>query len=123
MVNVAAVEAQDLLFLLTLPEHYQKTVMSLVPSQAATAQDIADRTGRARAVESMYLNNLATMGIVSKERKGRTVYFSYRNANAEITKAIKRLRKLSAYLRRIVLDDTLTALNSRITTFEHLRQT
>ena len=117
---MAAVEAQDLLFLLTLPEHYQKTIVNLIPKEWATATEIADRTGRARALESAYLNSLAVMGVIGKERRGHTVYFVYHAANAELTKAVKRLRTLPAYFRRLILEDTLTALNSRISTFERI---
>ena len=41
----------------------------------ATATDLSKETGRVRAVESDYLNQLVAMGLVKKKRKGRDVYF------------------------------------------------
>ena len=41
-----------------------------------TADEIAEMTKRARAVESGYLNQLVRMGYLKKERKGRQVLFS-----------------------------------------------
>jgi len=41
----------------------------------ATAEEVAEQTKRARAVESGYLNQLMLMGYVKKERKGRKAYF------------------------------------------------
>jgi predicted transcriptional regulator len=41
----------------------------------ATAEEVADQTKRARAVESGYLNQLVLMGYVKKERRGRKAYF------------------------------------------------
>jgi len=40
-----------------------------------TAGEVAAITSRARAVESMYLNGLQRRGIVTRERKGRKVFF------------------------------------------------
>ena len=40
-----------------------------------TASEVAAITGRARAVESMYLNELHRRGVILKERKARKVFF------------------------------------------------
>jgi DNA-binding transcriptional ArsR family regulator len=42
----------------------------------ASAEQIAAITGRARAVESMHLNELWRMGLAEKERQGRKRVFS-----------------------------------------------
>lgn len=65
----------DVVTLLSLPDHLRKTAMILCKEDEATAEQIAEKTGRARAVESGYLNQLHTMGYVNKKRKGRDVYF------------------------------------------------
>ncbi len=65
----------DVVTLLSLPDHLRKTAMMLCKEGEATAEQIAEKTGRARAVESGYLNQLYTMRYVTKRRKGRDVYF------------------------------------------------
>jgi len=62
--------------LLELPDHLRMTMISILTSGEATAKEIADKTGRARAVESNYLNQLERMGLLKKKRRGRVVYFS-----------------------------------------------
>jgi len=65
----------DVVTLLSLPDHLRKTAMVLCKEDEAIADQVANKTGRARAVESGYLNQLCTMGYVKKKRKGRDVYF------------------------------------------------
>ncbi len=65
----------DVMTLLSMPDHLRKTAMTLCRSQKATAAEISEKTQRARAVESAYLNQLVTMGYVKKEREGRRAYF------------------------------------------------
>jgi len=65
----------DVMTLLSLPDHLRKTAVSLCKLGQATADEVAEQTKRARAVESGYLNQLMLMGYVKKERKGRKAYF------------------------------------------------
>ena len=65
----------DVMTLLSMPDHLRKTAMSICRCNRATAEEIAEQTKRARAVESAYLNQLVTMGYLKKERKGRKAYF------------------------------------------------
>lgn len=65
----------DVMTLLSLPDHLRKTAVSLCKLGQATAEEVAEQTKRARAVESGYLNQLMLMGYVKKERKGRKAYF------------------------------------------------
>ncbi len=67
--------ALDVMTLLSLSDHLRKTAMVVCKVNGATADDVAKETGRARAVESGYLNQLVAMGHVKKRRKGRKVYF------------------------------------------------
>lgn len=62
--------------LLTLPDHLRKTAMAVGELGSATADQVAAQTGRSRAAESDYMNQLVKMGYLKKERKGRTVFFS-----------------------------------------------
>jgi len=66
----------DVMSLLSLPDHLRKTATVLCDLGEATAEEVAERTGRARAVESSYLNQLVRMGYLKKERRGRRVLFS-----------------------------------------------
>lgn len=65
----------DVMTLLSMPDHLRKTAMTLCKLGRATADEIAQQTHRARAVESAYLNQLVIMGYLKKERKGRKAYF------------------------------------------------
>jgi len=62
--------------LLSFPDHLRKSAMTIMRLGKAMAEDVAKETGRARAIESAYLNQLARMGYVKKERESRRVYFS-----------------------------------------------
>jgi len=65
----------DVMTLLSMPDHLRKTAMTICRSGRATAEEIAQQTNRARAVESAYLNQLMIMGYLKKERMGRKAYF------------------------------------------------
>lgn len=65
----------DVMTLLSMPDHLRKTAMTVCRAGRATADEIAQQTRRARAVESAYLNQLVLMGYLKKQRKGRKAYF------------------------------------------------
>jgi hypothetical protein len=65
----------DVMTLLSMPDHLRKTAMTICRCGRATAEEIAQQTSRARAVESAYLNQLVIMGYLKKERRGRKAYF------------------------------------------------
>ncbi len=65
----------DVMTLLSMPDHLRKTAMTVCRSGRCTADEIAQQTQRARAVESAYLNQLVLMGYLKKERDGRKAYF------------------------------------------------
>lgn len=67
--------ALDVMTLLEMPDHLRKTAIVICKSGRATADEIAEQTSRARAVESSYLNQLVNMGYIKKMRKGRKAYF------------------------------------------------
>ncbi len=72
-------EALDVMTLLSLPDHLRKTAVTICKLGHATAEEVAEQTKRARAVESGYLNQLVLMGYLRKERKGRKAYFFVEN--------------------------------------------
>lgn len=65
----------DVMTLLSLPDHLRKTAVTISRLGQATAEEVAEQTRRARAVESGYLNQLVMMGYLKKERRGRKAYF------------------------------------------------
>lgn len=69
----------DAATLLSFPDHLRKSAMTITKLGKTMAEDVAKETGRARAIESAYLNQLARMGYVKKERESRRVYFSIAN--------------------------------------------
>jgi len=73
--DLAGLTATDVMTLLSLPDHLRKAAMVVSEKGRVTAEDVSHATGRARAVESSYLNQLVNMGYLKKERKRRTVYF------------------------------------------------
>lgn len=74
-VNLEIPDVLDVMTLLSLPDHLRKTAITLCKLEQATAEEVAEQTKRARAVESSYLNQLVMMGYLKKERRGRKAYF------------------------------------------------
>ena len=62
--------------ILEFPKYLQVTIMALIKKGSATAQEISEVTGKERAVESAYLNQLVVMQIVHKERQDRKAVFT-----------------------------------------------
>jgi DNA-binding transcriptional ArsR family regulator len=82
--EVAEAGGLDVMTLLSFPDHLRKSAMTLMKLGKAMAEDVARETGRARAIESAYLNQLARMGYVKKLREGRRVYFSLEGNQANM---------------------------------------
>lgn len=61
--------------LLQLPKHLQRTAITLGKLGRATASQVAENTGIARAIESSYLNQLIELKLARKERVRRFIYF------------------------------------------------
>jgi len=62
--------------LLKLPDHLRKTMVALSKLIEGRADEVASITGRARAIESGYLNQLVRLGYVKKIRKKHQIYFA-----------------------------------------------
>lgn len=69
-------ETLDVMTLLSLPDHLRKTATVVCSLGRGTAEEIAEKTSRARAMESGYLNQLVRMGYLKKKKRGREVLFS-----------------------------------------------
>jgi len=72
MVKVAGLSGIEV----KLPDHLRLTYDTLLKLAVGDAQQVANLTRRARAVESAYLNQLVRMNVISAERHGRTKKFS-----------------------------------------------
>jgi len=62
-------------FIFDLPDHLRITIKTLMDIGEGTAEDICNKTGRSRSLESSYLNHLRTLGFVEKKRKGQLVFY------------------------------------------------
>jgi len=65
----------DVRTVFNLPDRLRKTAMAIAKLGEGTATQIAAETGRVRAVESDYLNQLVEMGYVKKRRVARSAVF------------------------------------------------
>lgn len=61
--------------LVTLPDHLRKTYVVVATKGECDAIQVSNNTGRCRAIESNYLNQLLRMGWLSKRRISKTVNF------------------------------------------------
>jgi hypothetical protein len=61
--------------LLSLPDHLRRTYITVADRGECDATVVSNLTGRCRAVESNYLNQLARMGWLNKRRISKTIKF------------------------------------------------
>jgi len=61
--------------LLDLPDTIRKTLLGLQALGESTSEEVAAKTGRTRSIETVYLNQLARLKHVSRERKGRKIFY------------------------------------------------
>ena len=61
--------------LIILPDHLRKTYLVVAEKGECDAVQVSNQTGRCRAIESNYLNQLLRMGWLSKRRISKTVNF------------------------------------------------
>lgn len=112
--------------LLRLPDHLRKTLVAVHGLGVVTADDVAQRTGRARAVESSHLNQLVRMGYLKRMRKSRRVLF-YSNGFAvkrsgKLNELLERINQLSKEQQTLLAEDLFTAIINRLLVFERLNQ-
>jgi ArsR family transcriptional regulator, lead/cadmium/zinc/bismuth-responsive transcriptional repressor len=61
--------------LITLPDHLRKTYVVVATKGECDAVQVSNYTGRCRAIESNYLNQLLRMGWLNKRRISKAVHF------------------------------------------------
>ncbi len=74
--HIASPDMAEYKSLFSLPDHLRKTALGLMTIEQGTASDVSKNTGRARAVESSYLNQLERQGYVTSFRKNKQKIFS-----------------------------------------------
>jgi len=61
--------------LLSLPDHLRRTYLTVVSKGESNATEVANLTGRCRAIESNYLNQLVRIGWLTKRRDLKRTHF------------------------------------------------
>ena len=61
--------------LLSLPDNLRKTYLIVTSEGECSASRVSALTGRSRAIESSYLNQLVRMGWLAKRRSSKTLEF------------------------------------------------
>jgi hypothetical protein len=61
--------------LMSLPDHLRKSFLIIASKGECDASVVSNLSGRCRAIESNYLNQLERMGWLSKRRISKTVHF------------------------------------------------
>jgi hypothetical protein len=87
--------------LLALPDHLRRTYMIVATRGECDATVVSNKTGRCRAVESNYLNQLARMGWLNKRRVSKTICFRL-VYEKEAPVGTKKMTKRAPALRKVV---------------------
>jgi predicted transcriptional regulator len=61
--------------LISLPDHLRRTYMIVASKGECSAIQVSNLSGRSRAIESNYLNQLTRMGWLNKRRVSKTTHF------------------------------------------------
>jgi len=61
--------------LLSLPDHLRRTYLTVASKGESNATEVANLTGRCRAIESNYLNQLVRIGWLAKRRDSKRIHF------------------------------------------------
>jgi hypothetical protein len=61
--------------IISLPDHLRKSFLIVASKGECDASLVSNASGRSRAIESNYLNQLERMGWLSKRRLSKTVQF------------------------------------------------
>ena len=61
--------------LLELPDHLRRTYLTVASKGECDAMVVSNLTGRCRAIESSYLNQLSRLGWLNKRRISKTQHF------------------------------------------------
>lgn len=79
--------------LLQLPDHLRRTYLTVASRGECDAAVVSNLTGRCRAVESNYLNQLARMGWLNKRRISKAIHFRPMSESVQRKEATLKQRK------------------------------
>ena len=71
--DLRKLDKDELIRLMELPNHLRKTMLAIIALGEATATEVSEQTGKARASES---DQLERMGYLKRRYAGKKVYFS-----------------------------------------------
>ena len=74
--DLSTLDKDELIRLMGLPNHLRQTMLTVIALGEATATDVSKQTGKSRASESDYMNQLERMGYLKRRYAKRKVYFS-----------------------------------------------
>jgi len=82
-------DRNEVSLLLSLPDHLRMTMEVVKELGRVTSEHVAQRTLRAKSLESSYLNQLTRLGYLKKQRVSRKIFFSLceRSASQELTES------------------------------------
>jgi hypothetical protein len=75
--------------LITLPDHLRRTYIVVASKGECDAVQVSNLTGRCRAIESNYLNQLSRMGWLNKRRIAKAVNFRPLSEKRQKTQSIQ----------------------------------
>jgi len=75
--------------LLSLPDNLRKTYLIVASEGECSATHVSGLTGRSRAIESSYLNQLVRMGWLTRRRNSKTLHFRILSGPKEKQKLIQ----------------------------------
>jgi len=74
--DLSKLDRDELIRLMELPNHLRETMLAVMALGEGTATDVSEQTGKSRATESDYLNQLARMGFLKRSYSSKKIYFS-----------------------------------------------
>jgi len=75
-------DKEELIRLIELPNHLRDTMLAVIVLGESTATDISKQTGKSRATESNYLNQLERMGYLKRSYSSRKTHFSLKRTKS-----------------------------------------
>jgi len=75
-------DKEELIRLIELPNHLRETMLAVIVLGEATATDVSKRTGKSRATESSYLNQLERMGCLKRRYSSKRIHFSLKRTKS-----------------------------------------
>jgi hypothetical protein len=82
--------------LISLTDHLRKTYLVTLSKGECSAVEVSNLTGRSRAIESNYLNQLCRMGWLNKRRISKTIVFRPISSMA-LNKSTKQVSKSTVF--------------------------